>query len=79
MRHVAVDDISHAIIYVAELTVLLYVTLFPVACLKDNTRVPVLLRPMAHLLETPLSPEIEMYLRLWHVDPDIVRCAMYEP
>jgi hypothetical protein len=62
-----------------EVLLMLYVISFPLACLLDNTRVPAALRPLAHLLETPVSRGMEIYLQLWHVDPDLVRCAMYEP
>lgn len=79
MRYFNVDNVCRAAFYVLDLLMLLYVISLPLACLADKTRVPVLLRPLAHLLETPVSRELEIYLRVWSVDPDIVRCAMYEP
>lgn len=79
MKYLNGNDVYRAMFCLIDLAMLSYVTSLPLACLMDNTRVPVLLRPLAHLLETPVGREMEMYLRLWSVDPDIVRCAMYEP
>ena len=74
-----VNGLVWAGVYLLELLSLFYVVSLPVACLFDKTRVPGALRPLGHLLETPVRGAMEGYLRLWHVDPDMVRCALYEP
>ena len=74
----ASDPFSHGICLLAVL-VLVYFLALPIACRLNNRRVPILLRPLAHALETPVYPAMEWYLGAWGVDPNLVRCAMYEP
>ena len=65
--------------YLLAVLVLAYFFALPIACRLNNRRVPILLRPLAHVLETPVYAAMEWYLGAWGVDPNLVRCAMYEP